>query len=80
MEMAEGEPPYMDFPPLRALFLITTKVNFSTYNIEKNNLEDSLGHSESERGSAVDGGDEGVRATMRGARRDTARVGGDVAT
>jgi len=25
MEMAEGEPPYMDFPPLRALFFISTK-------------------------------------------------------
>ncbi|KAL7714360.1 p21-activated kinase [Entamoeba marina] len=29
MEMAEGDPPYMEFPPLRALFLITTKEKWS---------------------------------------------------
>jgi serine/threonine protein kinase len=25
MEMAEAEPPYMDYPPLKALFMITTQ-------------------------------------------------------
>merc|ERR1711991_495199 len=25
MEMAQGEPPYMEYPPLRALFMISTK-------------------------------------------------------
>ena len=25
MEMAEGDPPYMDHPPIRALFMITTQ-------------------------------------------------------
>ncbi|BFU20726.1 PH domain/P21-Rho-binding domain/Protein kinase domain/Protein tyrosine kinase, putative [Entamoeba histolytica] len=35
MEMAEGDPPYMEFPPLRALFLITTKGIPPLKNAEK---------------------------------------------
>ena len=35
MEMAEGEPPYMDYPPLRALFLISTKGIPGLQNAEK---------------------------------------------
>eukprot|EP01122_Echinamoeba_exundans_P008511 TRINITY_DN2831_c0_g1_i1.p1 TRINITY_DN2831_c0_g1~~TRINITY_DN2831_c0_g1_i1.p1 ORF type:complete len:499 (+),score=118.44 TRINITY_DN2831_c0_g1_i1:50-1546(+) len=35
MEMAEGEPPYMEYPPLRALFLITTKGIPPLKNVEK---------------------------------------------
>ena len=39
MEMAEGDPPYMDFPPLRALFLITTKGIPGLKNPEKWSVE-----------------------------------------
>jgi protein-serine/threonine kinase len=35
MEMAEGEPPYMEYPPLRALFLITTKGIPPLKNVDK---------------------------------------------
>jgi len=35
MEMLEGNPPYMQFPPLRALFLITTKGIPPIQNIDK---------------------------------------------
>jgi serine/threonine protein kinase len=43
MEMIEGEPPYMEFPPLRALFLITTKgipplQNAHTWSAELNDF------------------------------------------
>lgn len=43
MEMAEGEPPYMDYPPLRALFMITTQgipdlKNPNDFSIEFNNF------------------------------------------
>jgi len=39
MEMLEGNPPYMQFPPLRALFLITTKGIPPLQNSEKWSLE-----------------------------------------
>jgi serine/threonine protein kinase len=44
MEMAEGQPPYMDYPPLRALFLITTKGIPPLKKIEKwsNEMHDFL--------------------------------------
>lgn len=35
MEMAEGEPPYMEYPPIRALFLITTKGIPGLKNVNK---------------------------------------------
>jgi len=35
MEMLEGQPPYMQFPPLRALFLITTKGIPPLQNVDK---------------------------------------------
>jgi len=39
MEMSEGEPPYMDLPPLRALFFITTKGIPGLKNQEKWSIE-----------------------------------------
>jgi len=39
MEMLEGNPPYMQFPPLRALFLITTKGIPPLQNPEKWSVE-----------------------------------------
>jgi len=44
MEMAEGEPPYLQHPPLRALFLITTKgiPPLKYPNLWSNNFKDFL--------------------------------------
>jgi len=39
MEMTEGQPPYMDFPPLRALFLISTKGIPPLKNLDKHSAE-----------------------------------------
>jgi len=38
-EMVEGEPPYLEFPPLRAMFLITTKGIPPLYEPDKWSLE-----------------------------------------
>jgi hypothetical protein len=31
MEMLEGEPPYLDYPPVKAMFFISKKVYFPNY-------------------------------------------------
>jgi len=47
IEMAEGEPPYLEYPPLRALFLIATSGSPSLKQPEKwsNNFKDFMAHS-----------------------------------
>ena len=46
MEMVEGDPPYMDLPPLRALFLITTEGAPPLKNpqVLSDDFKDFLGH------------------------------------